>query len=244
MTVISRQSSPLKLLIAGGSDPGKHRQINEDAYALLPAKMAAVLADGMGGLARGDLASRLVVEAVVEAIESGESPDHGLRLAHQRIGDASLSGKQERMGSTAVVLNIEGAQATIRWVGDSRAYLWRAGSLTQLTKDHSFVNELIDVGAISVHEAEVHPNRNVLTRAVGVRDVNLRIDSVTFSLHAGDRLLLSSDGLHGFLPQDLLTHCLQHSEDAGVMVRQLIQSTLRETEAEDNVTVVCVFVES
>lgn len=233
----------LKLAIAGGSDAGKQRDHNEDAYAIAAARGCAIVADGMGGLARGEVASRLVVETVIEAIGAGQSLEQGLLLAHQRVLDASLAAGQERMGSTAVALSIEGNKATICWVGDSRAYLWRADALTQLTKDHSFVNDLIDAGAIDAHEADTHPNRHVLTRAIGIRDsVDVKIDVLTQKLRQGDRLLLCSDGLYGYLPRASLKDCLRSAPDAGAMVRQLIERTLRESEAGDNITAVCVMV--
>lgn len=235
----------VKLAIAGGTDPGKQRDHNEDAYAICLAHRCAVVADGMGGLARGEVASRMTVDAVMEAIESGRSSEEGVSMAHQRIRDASLGAGQERMGSTAVVLSIEHDQATIRWVGDSRAYLWRGGALRLLTKDHSFVNELIDVGAISCEEAERHPNRHVLTRAVGIREtLDLRIDTVVQPLQRGDRLLLCSDGLHGYLPQESLIDCLRSAADAEAVIVRLIERTMRETAAEDNITAVCVVVEN
>ncbi|MGQ0699002.1 MAG: PP2C family protein-serine/threonine phosphatase [Panacagrimonas sp.] len=234
----------LKFAIAGGTDPGKQREHNEDAFAISAKHRCAVVADGMGGLARGEVASRMAVDTVMEAMVAGKSSAEGLSIAHQRIRDASLAAGQERMGSTCVVLGIERDKATIRWVGDSRGYLWRGGALSLLTKDHSFVNELIAAGAITVEEAESHPNRHVLTRAVGIREaMDLRVDTVVQPLRPRDRLLLCSDGLHGYLPQSSLIECLRSATDASAVVRQLIERTLDETGADDNITAVCIAVE-
>lgn len=233
----------LKLAFAGATDPGKARDHNEDAYAIVDERATAVVADGMGGLARGEVASALVIESVMSAVAERQSVEQGLLTAHRRIRETSQAAGQERMGSTAVAVAIENDKATIHWVGDSRAYLLRGGSLRTLTKDHSFVNELIDAGAISARDAETHPNRHVLTRAVGIRDVaELKIDSVTERLRPGDRLLLCSDGLYGYLPAASLLRVLASAGDAQSAVQQLVESTLRESSAEDNVTAVCLIV--
>lgn len=237
--------SPMKIVFAGMTDAGKQRDHNEDAYALIPEKNTAVVADGMGGLSHGEVASGLVVSSVVEAMASGRSAQEGLIAAHKAIREASMTSEHERMGSTAVALSIAGDLASICWVGDSRAYLWRAGALKLLTRDHSFVNELLEAGAISPGEAEVHPNRHVLTRAVGIRDTtDLEVDSVTHKIRPGDRLLLCSDGLYGYLGETAVADCLRTSGDPQWLVRALIERTLRDSEAEDNLTVVCAGIEA
>lgn len=235
---------PLKIVLAGATHFGKYRDHNEDAFVVLPEQNAAVVADGMGGLARGEVASAMVTDVVSSALRQGQSASQGVVEAHRRIREASISAGPERMGSTAVTLSVSGKEALIEWVGDSRAYLWRDGALKQVTKDHSFVEELIDAGAISASDAETHPNRNVLTRAVGIRDTpDLKVDSVTVALQAGDRLLLCTDGLHGYLPQASIVDCMKQGGEVGAIVQRLIERTLAETEAGDNITAVCAAVE-
>lgn len=235
---------PLKIVLAGATHFGKHRDHNEDAFVVLPDQAAAVVADGMGGLARGEVASKMVATVVSETLQKGNNASQGVLEAHRRIRDASIAAGSERMGSTAVTLRVVGSEATVEWVGDSRAYLWRGGALKQITKDHSFVEELIDAGAITAAEAENHPNRNVLTRAVGIRDtLDLKVDAVKLPLQAGDRVLLCTDGLHGYLPQSAIVECLKQGGDAAAIVQRLIERTLSETEAGDNVTAVCAAVE-
>lgn len=232
----------LNITIAGATHQGKQRDHNEDAFVVLPERLTAAIADGMGGLARGEVASRMVVDVLAESLQKGQGAAEALQDAHRRIREASMTGT-ERMGSTAVALNIDGSKATLHWVGDSRAYLWRDGTLKQITKDHSFVEELINAGAISAHEAETHPNRNVLTRAVGIRDtVEIKVDSVSVDLRAGDSLLLCTDGLHGYLPQALIIDCLKLGGSAEAIVERLIERTLKDSEAGDNVTAVCAVV--
>lgn len=239
-------SRQLKITLAGASHPGGHRDHNEDAYSVLPEQNTAVVADGMGGLARGEVASRMVVAVVTEVLANGSTAALGLQEAHKRIREASMAGGgSERMGSTAVVLTIDKAAAQVHWIGDSRAYLWRKQTLRQITKDHSFVEELIDAGAISASEAETHPNRNVLTRAVGIRDTTeIKADQVSVELEAGDCLLLCTDGLHGYLPRDLIIDCLSQGGSAQDIVDRLIEHTLSDTDAGDNVTAVCALVGS
>ncbi|MEQ1439444.1 protein phosphatase 2C domain-containing protein [Fontimonas sp. SYSU GA230001] len=242
---LRRGSRPLKTVLAGATHFGKHRDHNEDAFVVLPEWSAAVVADGMGGLSRGEVAARMVATAVAETLRKGQSAAEGVLEAHRRIREASIAAGSERMGSTAVTLRIADGEATVEWVGDSRAYLWRGGALTQITKDHSFVEELIDAGAITASEAENHPNRNVLTRAVGIRDtLDLKVDSTKLPLKAGDLVLLCTDGLHGYLPQASIVECLRQGGEPAAIVQRLIERTLTETDAGDNVTAVCAAVEA
>lgn len=233
----------LNITIAGATHQGKQRDHNEDAFVVMQQQLSAAVADGMGGLARGEVASRMVVDILAESLQQGRGSADALQEAHRRIRDTSMAGT-DRMGSTAVALRIDGDKATLHWVGDSRGYLWRGGTLKQVTKDHSFVEELIDAGAISAHEAETHPNRNVLTRAVGIRDTaEIKVDSVTVELQAGDCLLLCTDGLHGYLPQALIIDSLRLGGNAEAIAHRLIERTLSDSEAGDNVTAVCAVVE-
>lgn len=239
-------SRQLKITLAGASHPGGHRDHNEDAYTVLPEQNTAVVADGMGGLARGEVASQMVVSVVTEILAKGFTAALGLQEAHKRIREASMAnGGSERMGSTAVVMSIEKSAAQVHWIGDSRAYLWRNKTLKQITKDHSFVEELIDAGAISASEAETHPNRNVLTRAVGIRDTaDIKADQTSVDLQEGDCILMCTDGLHGYLPRETIIDCLSQGGSAQDVVDRLIKHTLSDTEAGDNVTAVCAMVGS
>ncbi len=225
---------------SGASHPGKQRSNNEDAYALIGDRACAIVADGMGGLEHGEIASGLVISTVIEALGAGRSVADGILGAHQRIVDESQRRGSERMGSTAVGIVVEQDQATISWVGDSRAYLWREGDLTTLTRDHSFVAQLVEAGAISADEADEHPHRHVLTRAVGIADAPaLEVDVIEVRLRPGDRVLLCTDGLYGYLPETALCECLARTADVAALADELIAATLAQSEAGDNITVVC-----
>lgn len=185
------------------TDVGAVRKLNEDRYFASDDLGIWIVADGMGGLERGDWASTQVVEAVAalsyhEDLDATVDAIRGAleRANEQILSESEAAGKQ--MGSTAVALVIRGRHFAIAWVGDSRAYLLRAGRLYRLSRDHSQVQELIDHGVIDEAAATTHPLRNVLTRAVGVARP-LVMDSMTDTLLDDDLLLLCSDGLYGVI---------------------------------------------
>lgn len=229
----------MKLQMAGDTHMGAVRDHNEDAVGVDSDLPAAVLADGMGGLARGEVASDTVVNCVLAALRDGDDPERALQKAHQQIL-AEAAGATERMGATAVVVTSAAGKLHTHWVGDSRAYLLRNRVLQAVTRDHSLVQGLVDAGAITESEAESHPNRNVVTRAVGIQEnAGLEIDHVALDVRRGDRLLICSDGLHGYLPEKrILALLLEHSDDKKA-VDALIAATLSETEAGDNISVIC-----
>lgn len=226
---------------AGRTHQGKVRRHNEDAFAVDRERGVAVVADGMGGLARGDEASRAVVAGVMKATAAGRSVADGLVEADAVIRRLSAAGGNERIGSTAVALRLEGDSVQLAWVGDSRAYRWRAGQLVQLTRDHTFVQELIDLGAITPEEAETHPNRNVVTRAIGLHEGKaLEIAQKSEPLAPGDRLLLCTDGLYGYLPSAGIAEVLAQGGTDDDIAQRLVDATLRQSDAGDNVTVVSI----
>lgn len=230
----------MKLEMAGATHAGSARDHNEDAFGLDEELPAAVLADGMGGLSRGEVASATVVRSVLEGLRSGSTPEDAIRAAHRDILMDS-KGSTQRMGATAVVLTVHDGQLRIHWVGDSRAYLLRGNDFHPVTRDHSLVQGLIDAGAITEREAESHPNRNVVTRAVGVEDSgHLEIDQVAPEVRAGDRLLICSDGLNGYLPQERIVSVMRGHNENQDAADALIAATLEETEAGDNISVICV----
>lgn len=228
----------LRLELAGSSHAGNKREVNEDSFGLLAAHSAAIVADGMGGLSHGDEASRTVVAHFLDAMHHDSDPASALMNAHAQIAERSRIPGQ-RMGSTVVCAYLDGAAARVLWAGDSRLYRWNGSELQQVTRDHSFVQEMVDRGALTLEEAEKHPNRNVVTRAIGARaDEPPKIDSVTLPVQVDDRLLLCSDGLCGFLPEARIAELLSRHADPDACCSRLIEATLSETDAGDNVTVV------
>jgi protein phosphatase len=223
----------------GLSDPGRRRRRNEDAYVVSPPLFA--VADGMGGAQAGELASRIAVEAMGEetATPGEERVLTLIREANRRVfdrssQDASASGMGTTM--TAALVGDDG-QVTIGHVGDSRAYLLREGRLEQLTEDHSLVAELVRTGKLSAEEAERHPQRSVITRALGT-DSEVDVDTFTVDAQAGDLFLLCSDGLTSMLDDEEI---LRTVEDAGGDLESAAQSLIRKANrggGEDNITVV------
>jgi protein phosphatase len=225
---------------ARASDTGRKRRRNEDSYVVAPPLFA--VADGMGGAQAGEVASKLAAAALEETDSHGLSgPEKVTSLiqeANRRVyaratSDPSTSG----MGTTMTVALVEGAGVTIGHVGDSRAYLVRAGQLEQLTEDHSLVNELLKSGKLSREEAVVHPQRSVITRAVGT-DPDVDVDAFTVDAGAGDLFLLCSDGLTDMVrDDDILEVVERHRDDLDRITKALVSAANRGG-GEDNITVI------
>ncbi len=224
---------------------GKKRGHNEDSILDLPEYELWAVADGMGGHEKGEVASALVVAAIREAAEQGESPDAALNAAHSAI-NAAAEAEQSNMGSTAVVLALQDNARRYRlaWVGDSRAYLRRAGRYIQLTEDHTVVAELFRRGVLTEEEAERHPERSTLSRAIGRSNPGeLEIQSLEGAVEPGDLFVLCSDGLSGVLSDQRVNEILGGFWSLSYRARQLIDETLR-AGAPDNISVVLVEVHS
>lgn len=228
----------LRFDICGASHNGKKRDHNEDAYGFDVQRGVAAVADGMGGFSRGEVASRTAIEALLGVAMAGRPLPDAFRVADGKVRKLLKPKSDEKIGSTAVAAAIRGSRLDLAWAGDSRAYLWRNGTLKQLTQDHSFVAELLRGGVITEAEAQSHPNRNVVTRGLGIKEaLENPADVVTLEMEDGDRLLLCTDGLHGYLPEPAIAEELGKSPAADVPKR-LIDRTLGETEAGDNLTAV------
>ncbi len=231
---------------AGRSHVGMVRVINEDACLALPERGLWAVADGMGGHEAGDIASRMLVEALQQIPPPLEWGDHldavrgSLRDVNRRLREESAQRYQHRtIGSTVVVLIAYESQCACLWVGDSRIYRLRDGQLQLLTRDHSHVQELVDQGLISPEDAHHHPLANVITRAVGSAD-ELHVDEAVYPLQAGDLFLLCSDGLNKTVSDEEIAHLLAHSDhNCQEAVKAFIHLALMR-EANDNVTTVVV----
>jgi protein phosphatase len=229
----------------GATDAGKVRQNNEDAYLLGEGKDETLfaVADGIGGFEAGEVASRIAVEALRD-LEPGAPFEAAIGEANRRIlavgrGDERLSG----MGTTIVALRFGGTQdrpvAEVAHVGDSRAYLLRGGTLRPLTEDHSLVAELVRSGDLTRDQAAEHPQKNLITRALGA-DEEVDVDTAVLPVEAGDRILLCSDGLSDMVPEARISEILAESpRDPETPVRRLLSAALNAGGA-DNVTVVVV----
>ena len=178
------------------SHVGLRRELNEDTYYSDAALGLWLVADGMGGHEFGEVASALARDAVVREVSAGRSLTEAIRSADEDIIRQSRRRADSLpMGTTVVALRVVENRFELAWVGDSRAYLWN-GQLRQLSSDHSYVQELIDQGAITPEQARSHPHRNVVTQALGVTDPeSLKVETISGELRPGFQILLCSDGL-------------------------------------------------
>jgi protein phosphatase/serine/threonine-protein phosphatase Stp1 len=218
---------------------GTVRTHNEDALVDRPDLGLWAVADGVGGHARGDVAARMVVDAL-ESIPPNLPASEALSQVRQKIAAAhealrvSQDESHEISASTVVVLIARGEHYACLWAGDSRGYLLRDGRLEQLTRDHSLVQEMLDAGAITPDEADKHPSSNVITRAVG-SEGELDLEKVSSRTLPGDRFLLCSDGLCKTVPVSVLAELLA----TPLPTERLIDAALAH-QARDNVTAVAV----
>jgi protein phosphatase len=177
---------------------GLRREHNEDTYYADGDLRLWLVADGMGGHEHGEVASALARDTLVREVGNGTELVRAIQLADEEIIRHSTRRSEALpMGTTIAALRItDESEFEVAWVGDSRVYLWNADGLRQLSQDHSYVQELIDQGAITSEQARSHPHRNVVTQALGVTDPqSLRVESVRGQLRPGMQLLLCSDGL-------------------------------------------------
>ena len=221
---------------------GLRRELNEDTYYGDGELGLWLVADGMGGHEYGEVACALAREAIVREVRGGAALDQAIRTADEDIIRASHQrGDALPMGTTVVAARISGRRFEVAWVGDSRVYLWRDGKLAQLTQDHSYVQELIGRGAISVEQARSHPHRNVVTQALGVTDPRqLKVETMSGDLDAGMQLLLCSDGLTEEVDDARIARALAHTDcSAQECVDELVAAAL-DGGGSDNITVVLV----
>ena len=225
---------------------GNVRELNEDAYCDHAAEGVWCLADGMGGYEAGEVASNMVVTAVSDAVEQAASTTNlnkKVAFVTAAIQSANTCLTQERtmapnsgvMGCTVLALVTANTECACVWAGDSRLYLLRERGLYQLSKDHSVVQELLDKGMIAADELETHPQRHVITRAVGA-DADLELDFLALDLLPDDVLMLCSDGLYSEIGPDQIMSILSSAEDCDTKASRLLESVLSGA-ANDNVTV-------
>ncbi len=221
---------------------GLRRSLNEDTYYGDGELSLWLVADGMGGHLNGEIASAIARETVVREVRAGNSLDGAIRLAGEEITRAS-HGRSETlpMGTTLVAARLRGAHYQVAWVGDSRAYLWRPQGLLQLSQDHSYVQELVANGSLTHEQARSHPQRNVVTQALGVTDPRqLRVEQCEGELQPGMQLLLCSDGLTEEVDDRGIARILAHTEcSAQECVDGLVAAAL-DGGGSDNITVLLI----
>lgn len=235
---------PIEWDTGTATDVGLVRKVNEDALLQKGDIGLWAVADGMGGHAVGDVASRMIVQALSEVISQSQlssfvdNVEGALIDVNQKIIEyADLMFDSATMGSTIVSLLIRGRVGVCLWAGDSRLYRLRNQQLTQLSRDHSHVQELLEMGEIEPEEVDNHPQGNVITRAIGV-DPNGLIDINVFNTQIGDTFLLCSDGLHNTVSHETLV-TLMSSNNTQQVADNLVKESLANG-APDNVSVVVV----
>lgn len=236
-------SSPFVFKTGTATHVGRVREVNEDSLLARPEIGLWVVADGMGGHEGGDLASGAAVAALA-TIDGGESAAQLLAQFEERIvgvnADLRALAKArgtQAIGTTIAAVLIYGAHYACVWCGDSRAYLLRAGALTQISRDHSEVQDLVDRGILEPHEAKSWPRRNIITKALGVTD-EAALDIRDGPLQVGDRFLLCSDGLTNHVEDNEIA-ALLGADDPQKACARLVTLTLQRGAA-DNVSVVIV----
>ncbi len=235
---------------ACGTDKGMKRAVNEDAMLCMEALGFFMVADGVGGHNSGEIASRLAVEFAQEYLEENppyivcdaKLPDYVdsfLQWINTEIYKKSIEIRENSgMATTAVMLMVRGDKALIVNIGDSRAYILRNGVLEKITEDHTYVNELLMQGQISKAEAENHPERNMITRALGSEEF-IRPDIYEIGVYKGDRILLCTDGLYNEVDEGDIAAIMNYEPRVDDLVAKLIKLAC-EKGGRDNITVSCV----
>ena len=237
---------------AARTDTGIVRSGNEDNYLMLADRGVFIVADGMGGHAAGEVASEMAVRIIAKELgtlrglsdaEAGDRIRHSIVNANQTIYERTLTEHDKRgMGTTTTALILMPRRYLIGQVGDSRAYLLRDGEFFQVTKDHSYVQEQVDLGLLTAEQARVHPYSNVITRCIGANS-DVVPDVYYGSLRTGDVLLLASDGLTGMLEDEQLSTILRSDAEPQEMVDRMINEANRRGGL-DNITAIVVRIDS
>ena len=221
------------------TDTGRQRRGNEDsAYALAP---VFALADGMGGAAAGEVASRIAIEAFEQGLPTSGTPEERLSIVVQRANReiydrAQADHRLDGMGTTLTAVYLDHENVALAHVGDSRAYRLRGGELTRLTEDHSLVEELVKDGKLTEEEAFEHPQRSIITRALGQEPI-VEVDTFSYPVRADDVILLCSDGLTDMLPERHVAEVLVGAPNLERAAQRLIDEA-NNAGGRDNITVV------
>lgn len=249
----------MKLTSAGRTHVGMKRAHNEDSLRLFREENLFIVADGMGGHASGEVASQMSVETLAEFFRATAEDDEitwpykmdkgrryeenrvvtGIKLSNRRIHEAAArDAKLKGMGTTIVVTFFMGGVCYIGHVGDSRVYRFRDGQLNQLTEDHSLLNDYIKMRQLTPEEIEAFPHKNVIVRALGMKD-SVQVDIMHEGAQPGDVYLLCSDGLSGMISDEQMANILRAGGDLDAQCEALIDGA-NEAGGTDNITVILV----
>ena len=239
------------------TDKGKKREGNEDALLLLPKFGIFAVADGVGGESYGEVASRKAIAGIEEFVFNNPLSGADNMETKQRKSwlkgyfhrclqkvnaeirtEAQTHPEMSRMATTLVLCFLDMDSVYVVNIGDSRAYLVREGAMRQLTEDNTYVNKLVSAGTLTRKEAREHPQKNIITKALGSKK-NVDPDFYRFNLFKGDRILLCSDGLHGELTDEEIAAILTKKSDLNTICMELV-NTANKNGGNDNITVICI----
>jgi protein phosphatase len=238
------------------TDVGRRRDGNEDALLVLPKYRLFAVADGVGGRSSGEIASRKTVNGIEAFLKSNpiDKPENMegkyrhnwfksyflrcfQKINNEILAMALCDPRKEGMATTAVVAYADGDTLYIINIGDSRAYIVRDGEISQLTEDHTYVNKLISTGMLTRSEARQHPQKNMITRALGAVG-GAEPDFYYYDIQEGDRVLLCTDGLHGELTDEEIRDTILAERNLNTVCRNLVKEA-NDRGGHDNITVVC-----
>lgn len=227
----------MRIVSGASTDKGQVRDGNEDSYLVDRRLRLFAIADGMGGHRAGEVASATALEGLQVAVDEGVPVADAVGRANTAVwdkasGDTSLAG----MGTTLTAAWFDGTVLTLAHVGDSRAYLWRDGTLSRITVDHSLVEELIRDGKLTEEQAAVHPQRSIITRALGI-DSTVEVDVYSLPLQDADRVMLCSDGLTSMVRSSGIAELLEQEADPTAAANALVDAA-NAAGGDDNITVV------
>jgi len=243
----------LDIKVYGNTNIGRVRKNNEDAYGIYPDLSLFIVADGLGGHAGGEVASRLAVETIKDGLVSTESYRSSAEIteriieaikgANNRIIQrASMMYDLKGMGTTVVVVKLEEDNAMIAHVGDSRMYLIRKNKITQITKDHTVVEEYIRLGLLTLQEALYHPNRHMLSRALGV-SYDIDVDVADIQIAEGDIIILCTDGLTNMLSEKEILSAITELMPSPEKITDRLITLANNHGGIDNITVITICIE-
>ena len=238
-SLMSKKLPPYSGDYGAKTHTGAVRKVNEDTFSAKPGIGLWLIADGMGGHNCGAVASAIARDTIVGCVSSGQGLSESFQIAHNKItSEAKENEDYSGMGSTVVAVLLDGNEYEVAWIGDSRVYLWD-GHLTQLTRDHSYVREMVDSGVISQEEANIHPSRHLITHCLGNDDTDNKLETEICRgcfVH-GQELLLCSDGLTDELTDSEIEEVVGIEATAQDRVNNLVELAVAHG-GKDNITVV------
>lgn len=232
------------------SDRGRVREINQDAFFAMPGERIFVVADGVGGHSAGEIASRTAVTELADDIRKNPVlPEDGDEVIKEKfnstishvnniIFDMAREKAPKGMATTLVVVYVGEKSAYLMNIGDSRAYLIREGSVMQMTEDHTYVNGLLKKGLITPERALNHPDKNMITRALGAEE-SVKPDFFKFDILKGDKILLCTDGLYNEVSSEMIRRIIDNADDMRAACDELI-ITANRNGGNDNITALAI----